>query len=51
MAERKLSVEEVKKLILKKQKQRKRIKARNEQIKANEEGKNEYFASGNYGTW
>ncbi len=51
MAERKLSVEEVKTLILKKQKQRKRIKAINNLIKANEEGKTEYFAHGNYGTW
>ncbi len=51
MAERKLSLEEVKTLILKKQKQRKRTKAIEELIKANEEGKSEYFSKGNYGTW
>ncbi|EPR10175.1 hypothetical protein [Ruminiclostridium papyrosolvens] len=51
MAERKLSKEEFTKLANLKQKQKKRIKARNELIKANEEGKSEYFAKGNYGTW
>ncbi len=51
MAEMKLSKEEFKKLILRKQEQRKRIKAINNLIKANEEDKSGYFSKGNYGTW
>jgi hypothetical protein len=49
--ERKLSKEEVTKLLTMKQKQRKRIKAIEAQIKSNEEGKSEYFPQGHYGTW
>ncbi len=48
---KKLSKAEFVKLTSKKQEQNRRKKALNEKIKANEEGKSEYFSHGNFGTW